>query len=235
MATKETRPTIMSIGAHHDDNEIVAGTLARYQAESWRLVSVVMTVGSFIRGKSSRKYNRIREAESLNAAKRIGMKCVFLRFPEGDFQPTAEARRALVEQIRKYAPRIVITHPPHDYHTDHINTSRCTLEAVMQVGNCTIPTRFPPCPLPKLYYSDAWFVPFEPDTYVDISDLIELKLDMLRCHQSQLPPAGSNEPDMIEYARHQSRTRGIEAQVQYAEGFRFVPNLGSVRVSNLLS
>jgi LmbE family N-acetylglucosaminyl deacetylase len=32
-------------------------------------------------------------------------------------------------------------------------------------------------------------VPFEADEYVDISEFIDLKLDMLRCHESQIDQA----------------------------------------------
>ena len=67
---------------------------------------------------------------------------------------------------------------------------------------------------------------------MDISEVIDLKLDMLRCHKSQI--GQSSGEDMVEQARIQSRTRGLVAGVAYAEAFRLVPNLGSVRLSSLL-
>lgn len=230
----EKSKTIMAVGAHHDDNELVAGTLFRHKQAGWRVVSVVMTNGIWIAGKAFPEHTKIREAESLAAAKILDMETIFLRFPEGIFQADQTANLALTEVIRKHRPEIVITHPPRDYHTDHINTSRCTLDAVQWVANaCALP-EIPACPRPKLYYSDAWFVPFEPDQYVDISDQIEIKLQMLRCHVSQLPPKPKT-GDMIDLARQQSRTRGIESGVTYAEAFRLVtPFIGSVRLTAML-
>jgi hypothetical protein len=38
----------------------------------------------------------------------------------------------------------------------------------------------------------------------------------------------------VDMARRQSRNRGIEAGVKYAEGFRLVTNMANVRLSPLL-
>ena len=95
-------------------------------------------------------------------------------------------------------------------------------------------TEHPPCPGPKLYYCDGWFVPFTPDEYVDITKFVELKRDMLGCHKSQLTPCNPAEDNMLDMAVLQSRVRGVEAGVRYAEAFQLVPNLGSVRLCNLL-
>jgi N-acetylglucosamine malate deacetylase 1 len=226
--------TIMAVGAHHDDNELVAGTLARHREAGWRVVSVVMTNGVYIAGKVSESHVAIRENESREAAKLLGSVCVFLRFPEGNFQPTDESKLALVREIRKYKPSIILTHPPRDYHLDHMNTSRCVYEAAMMAWNPCVLQDLPTCPNPKLYYSDAWFVPFDPDEYVDITKYIDLKVQMLCCHKSQLSTAGMCEGDMVDHARQQSRIRGIQAGVKYAESFRLMTNMGSVRLSPLL-
>jgi len=231
----EKNKVIMAVGAHHDDNELVAGTLARHKADGWKLISVVMTNGVWINGKASPEHTPIREAESLAAAKLLDMETEFLRFPEGHFRADQEATLALTRVIRKHAPDIIITHPPHDYHFDHISTSRCVLDATYISGNICVLPEIPGCRRPALYYSDAWFVPFEPDEYVDIGDLIELKLNMLRCHKSQTPGDPEQTGGMIDLARQQSRTRGIESGVRYAEAFRFVPFLGKVRLSRLLA
>ena len=226
--------TIMAVGAHHDDNEVFAGTLARHKNAEWNVVSVVMTDGVYIAGKALKEHIHIREDESRKAAEMLMMECVFLHLPEGNLQPTDESRLALVRAIREHPPTIVITHPPHDYHIDHMSTAAIALDAVLMAANPCILPEVPPCRQPRLYSTDAWFVPFEPDEYIDISDLIDLKTAMLACHRSQLPDGGRAPNDMIELAVHQSRTRGIEAGVRYAEAFRRVPLLGSVRLASLL-
>lgn len=227
-------PTIMAVGAHHDDNELAAGTLAHHKEAGWRVVSVVLTNGTMIGGAAAPHHCAIREGESLAAAALFGMEAEFLRFPECDFDVTAATRSALLQVLRKHAPAIVITHAPTDYHRDHIIASRLTADALSQVGSGALQTTAPPCPRPRLYYADTWFTPFTPDTYVDVTDHMTLKLDMLRCHTSQLPADGPRQGDMIDLARVQSRRRGIEAGCDYAEGFAFVRALGSVRMQTLL-
>jgi len=229
---KDKSPTIMVVGAHHDDNELVAGTLALHKKAGWKVVSVVMTDGMYVADKAAKEHIAIREKESVKAAELLGVECVFLHLEEGNIQVDRETCLSLTREIRTYAPRIVITHPSHDYHVDHMNTSRCTLEAVHSSKNPCIKIELPAVPIPKLYYCDAWFVPFRADEYVDISEFIDLKLDMLRCHESQLEQVSGE--NLIEQARIQSRNRGIEAGVTYAEVFRLVPNLGSVRLTPLL-
>jgi LmbE family N-acetylglucosaminyl deacetylase len=193
-----------------------------------------MTEGVYIAGKVAPEHAKIRANESLEAAKILEMECVFLNLAEGILQSDFDSQMLLSEQIRKYAPQIVITHPPRDYHSDHINTSRCTLEAVLMSWSPCVQTEHPPCPRPKLYYCDAWLVSFLPDEYVDITTSIDLKRDMLGCHKSQLAPCEPAEDNLLDMAVLQSRVRGVEAGVRYAEAFQLVPNLGSVRLRNLL-
>jgi len=232
---RNAMPTIMAIGAHHDDNELIAGTLARHKAAGWEIVSVVVTNGVYIRGEVSDKHIEIREKESLAAAELLGMKCSFLRFPEGDFRNGAEPLLVLTEQIRRFSPGIVITHPPRDYHFDHMQVSQCVVDAVLVCGNPCVRSETPACSSnPRLYYCDAWFIPFEPDVYVDVTEHMELKTRMLGCHKSQLLPATDGAGNMIDLARLQNRNRGIEAGVGYAEAFRLRSSLGSVRIDPLL-
>jgi len=233
--SSDKQKTIMSVGAHHDDNELVGGTLAKHKQAGWRVVTVVMTDGMYIGGKASKEHIPIRDAESQSAADMLGAEYVCLHFREGNFQPTDESRYALMAEIRKYRPDIVITHSPNDYHMDHISTSRCALEALHMSWNPCVDSELPVCEMPKLYYADTWFVPFEPDEYIDISDVIELKLNLLRCHKSQANTAGRTEDDMVELARLKSLMRGLEAGVEYAEAFRLVPTMGAVRINTLLT
>ena len=64
-------------------------------------------------------------------------------------------------------------------------------------------------------------VNFNPTEFVDISDEIDLKIQMLECHASQLE--WMREHDGIDFAdmvRTCSRYRGYQCGAEYAEGFR---------------
>jgi LmbE family N-acetylglucosaminyl deacetylase len=64
-------------------------------------------------------------------------------------------------------------------------------------------------------------VNFQPSHYVDISKQIDVKLQALECHESQLK--WMREHDNIDFAdmvRTCSKYRGYQCGVAYAEGFK---------------
>jgi LmbE family N-acetylglucosaminyl deacetylase len=66
---------------------------------------------------------------------------------------------------------------------------------------------------------------FTPTEYVDITDEIDLKIEMLECHESQLKWMRDHDHiDFAEFVRTCSRFRGIQCGVQYAEAFRMAYN-----------
>ena len=70
MAKQTDAPdTIMFVGAHHDDNELMAGTMALHLEAGWRVVSVVVTNGRWGRGTVCDENIEIRNDESRAAAK----------------------------------------------------------------------------------------------------------------------------------------------------------------------
>jgi len=61
---------------------------------------------------------------------------------------------------------------------------------------------------------------FQPTEYVDISEFIDLKIQMLECHVSQLKWMRDHDHiDFAEFVKTCSRFRGLQCGVQYAEGF----------------
>lgn len=86
-----------------------------------------------------------------------------------------------------------------------------------------------------MFYMDSiGGVEFEPEYYVDISSVIDLKGKMLRCHKSQedwLIALYDEKP--IDLMYKQSSFRGLNAGCKYAEGFRQVltyPLVGSYKL-----
>jgi LmbE family N-acetylglucosaminyl deacetylase len=226
----------MIVGAHHDDNDLAGGTLAHYRRAGWKIVSVVVTDGRYIDDVVSTDHIAIREKESLAAAELLGMSCEFLRIPEGTFTSDGAARHALLHQIRRHRPKLLITHPRTDYHRDHEQVSHCVQEAVGQCWNpCVDCDGLAPCERPYLYWRDSFYVPqLEPDEYVDVTDTMDIKLRMIQCHLSQ-QPAERCEGDIIDLVTVQSRFRGAQAGVRYAEAYRLVPQRRYLRCGKLLS
>ena len=58
----------------------------------------------------------------------------------------------------------------------------------------------------------------EPDTYIDITDTIDLKIESLKKHASQVSSDGDT--DVGEFVRANARRIGQRADMPYAEAFR---------------
>ena len=192
----DTQQTVLVVTPHPDDAEGGAGgTIAKWTSEGRKVVLVVCTNGD--KGTSDRTINpaelaKTREKEQLHAAEVIGIdEVVFLRFPDQNLEDCVEFRKALVSQIRKYRPDLVLTidpNRPYIRHRDHYMTGRVTLDAVFPYARDHL--AFPDLldeGLEPFKVGEVWlFRSEEPDTYIDVTDTFETKMDSLYCHVSQM-------------------------------------------------
>jgi len=222
----------MVIVAHPDDIEFAcAGTVARWVKEGTEVSYVLCTsgdVGIAEPGMTKAKAAEIRESEQLAAADAVGVKeVIFLREPDGMLENTMRLRKRLVREIRRFKPEVVITGDPtvvwarSDYinHPDHRAASGAALDAV-----------FPAAGQPNLFeelteegitahkvrkvYVTSWQ---DPDIFVNISDTIDLKIEALKKHTSQMKD-WDPEPRMREWAAEIAKGK----EMAYAEAFRVV-------------
>ena len=129
---------ILAFGAHPDDVELFAGgTLAKMAALGHATGVVDMTRGEL----GTRGTPALRKQEARKAAEVLGLKIrENLGLADGDVAVTSEARLKVIRMLRKYCPRIVLTHHWDDKHPDHVNTSRLVAEAVHHSGLAKIKT-----------------------------------------------------------------------------------------------
>ncbi len=216
---------VLAVGAHPDDLEILcAGTLARYVHEGHQVVMCVATDGTA--GHMVIKpaeLAQIREREARAAAEVIGAEFIWLGFPDELIINDRETRLAFVDAIRRARPDLLITHAPDDYHPDHRVVSSLVFDASFIASLPNIETIHPAHPaVPPLYYMDTIAGKgFHPSEYVDISATMDLKRQMLACHQSQVTWLKDHDNiDVMEFMEVVARTRGFQCNVPFAEGFR---------------
>jgi N-acetylglucosamine malate deacetylase 1 len=184
-------PRLLVIGAHPDDCEYKAGGLAAmYAARGFAVKFVSVTNGESghhrLRGE---ELVRIRRDEARAAAAVCGIEYDVLDFPDGGLLPTLEARLEIIRVIRRFAPDLVLTHRPNDYHPDHRCTSQLVCDAAYLV---TVPPVAPDVPHLRAnpvfaYLSDDFQrpYPFAADVVVDIEPVLDRVVEMLHRHKSQ--------------------------------------------------
>lgn len=219
---------ILAVGPHPDDIEFMcAGTLAKYTKRGDKVIMAIVTngeVGSSTLSKEEISKIRRREAEA--SASVIGAELIWMDFPDEFLFDNETTRRAFIEMIRRAEPNLIITCPSDDlYHPDHNTTGKIVNDVALMGTIPNIKTESPPCTdTPYLYYADAvGGVNFLPDEYVDISDVLEIKKQMLSMHKSQESWL-KDEYDItpLEFMEITARFRGIQAGCRYAEAFRKV-------------
>ena len=229
---------VLAIGAHPDDIEILcAGTLARFLDLGAAVHLAVACQGD--RGGPAGSDPELadrRRAEARAAAALLGAPIDFLEFQDAGVFDTPEARERFVSVIRKARPDLILTHPPEDYHIDHIRVGELASAASWfaasggHVGD-------QPCldrPPAVVFLDTIAGSGFEPSLYVDISDHFELKRRMLACHQSQTARDDGGIHALADLAETQARFRGFQVGVRYAEAFRPAPLWGRRRAGPLL-
>lgn len=223
----------MAIVAHLDDIEFsCAGTLARWARAGARISFVLCTsgdVGIDEEGMTRARAAEIREAEEQAAAQVVGAsEVIFLREPDGMLQPTLELRKKLVREIRRFRPEVVITGDPTivwagaDYinHPDHRAAATAALDAVFPAAGQ--PNLFEELKeeginafKPRKVYVNLWGD--HADVYVNIEETIDVKIEALRAHKSQMRDWDPG-PSIREWAANSAKGK----EMLYAEAFRVV-------------
>ncbi len=226
---------VLSFMAHPDDSEIlVGGTLFRLKCSGWEVGIATMTAGDCGSATLSRaEISGIRLEEARSAASCLDAAYFCAGLNDAEVFANAENLRRVVEVMRNFAPDVVLAHSPADYMVDHEEASRLVRAAAFAAAIPLYQTGASPAAsagraTPALYYAD----PVEgidpmgsriiPQFYVDISDQMESKREILSRHQSQRDwlrkHHGVDEylDSMMEWAERS----GHECGARYAEGFR---------------
>jgi len=228
----------MSIQAHPDDQEFsIAGTLAKWARAGCEITSLILTSGDSGSNAEDKDASykpelaRIREAEQLAANAVLGIKnTIFLHFPDGELQPTIDVRKAITREIRRFKPEVALCGDPtvrffgNDYmnHPDHRAAADAACDAIFPSAGTRLifadllTEGLPPHDVKKVYLWGSE----KTDVWVDTTETINLKIEALRQHASQLGDWDPSE-EMKNWGASSAKDHGME----YAESFK-VMNLG---------
>jgi bacillithiol biosynthesis deacetylase BshB1 len=179
---------LLAIAAHRDDVELTcAGTLLRAIDVGHRTGILDLTAGeSGTRGSASLRAEEAQRAtEILGVSERRNA-----GLPDAHLSNTDETRRVVVEQIRHFAPRVVILPFPVGRHPDHRIASELGRDACFLAGLAKYDAPGKPHRPHKILYALAYREdPLKPTFVVDISAQFERKLAAIKCYASQFDGA----------------------------------------------
>ena len=223
---------IVSIHAHPDDAEILAGgTLAHLAARGHQITIVTMTPGDC--GSIEYGANEIaamRRKEAAAAAALIGASYVCAEFRDLAIFNDDPSRRRVTNLIRSLNPDVILTSAPSDYHCDHEATSLLVRDACFGVScpNYSAGDAAAMNGIPHLYFMDSIEgqdrdgQPIKPDFCVDVQSTFTKKREMLAAHASQrnwlMKQHGMD--DYLKTMEEWTRQRGASCGLALAEGFR---------------
>jgi LmbE family N-acetylglucosaminyl deacetylase len=199
----------MCVLAHPDDETFgPGGTIAKYAREGVRVSVIIATSGQAGRTaglcSTPEELGRIREDEARAAGRFLGVEAIhFFGYADGklDEVDEVEVEERVARIIRDERPDVIITFGPEgagNEHRDHRRISRVATKAISiaadpdQLKDRT-EAGLAPHLVKKFYYMSGheppWrkmSTPFLPiTTVIDISDLVDTKLEAFKLHRSQ--------------------------------------------------
>ncbi|MDA1297028.1 MAG: PIG-L family deacetylase [Chloroflexi bacterium] len=221
----------MVIFAHPDDAEIGAGaTVAKWARAGCEITYVQCTTGSS--GSNDRSMTTaaivpIRAAEQKAAADTIGVKSIeVLDHQDGWLDPDRVFLEELVRVIRRHRPDVVFAHDPERYsgfnHRDHRAVGITAKDAIYPYArdHLHFPDQITAEGLEtwKVKHLFMWGTD-QPDVIVDVTDSLEIKVEALFKHESQIGGLATN-TDAATRLRTRAKDAAAGYEFEYAETFR---------------
>ena len=198
---------VLVFGAHPDDMEIgMGGTIAKHTHRGDEVLMVVATV------PSQREHRR---EEARRGAELLGAQLYLLDIPPEELEYSRKIVRQMDALLEDFSPDLIYTHWDQDSHQDHNAVSRAVISAARKnrasllMYEQTIP---------------GGIVPggFKAQSFVDISDFIEVKIQSIQAHKSQHEANGDG---WLQGVRGRAMYRGYQINVAYAEAFEVIKEI----------
>ena len=215
---------VLAIAAHRDDVELTCGgTLARAAALGQATGIIDLTKGEM----GTRGTAELREREASRAAEILGVReRVNLGFPDAGIFNTNETRAALVREIRRLQPAVVLAPALSGRHPDHRITAELVRDACFLAGLAKYaPGSAAHRPKKVIHCLSYREDHVKPTFVVDVSDVFEKKMAAIQAYESQFAgavQAGEVFPtteSLFDVIRHHAAHYGSLIRARYGEPF----------------
>ncbi|HMK53203.1 MAG TPA: PIG-L deacetylase family protein [Methanobacteriaceae archaeon] len=217
--------TILVIAAHPDDEVLgCGGTLARLSPEHECYI-LILGEGAASRDMNPdklKKYKKDLKNQGTMANKSLGAKKTFFEdLPDNRFDeiPLLDIVKIIEDYLDKIDPSTIFTHHGGDLNIDHHLTNRALFTAARPFMDSSIERIM----LFEVLSSTEWCEPtasnyFIPNTYYNISETIEKKLDAFRFYENEV--RDYPHPRSVTGIKLLAQKRGMEMGLEYAEAFK---------------
>jgi LmbE family N-acetylglucosaminyl deacetylase len=235
MADEADVGRVLVVTAHPDDVDFgAAGSVATWTSAGVEVAYCIVTdgdAGGAEYGVPRADMVALRHEEQTTAAKKVGVSELhWLGYRDGRVEPTLDLRRDITRVIRRFRPDRVVTQSPernferiYASHPDHLATGEAALCAVYpDARNAWAHEELLDEGYEPHVVREVWVMTGRaPNRFVDITDVIDRKIDALLSHRSQLPDPDSI-PDLLRnWARMNAGTAGLPSD-RYAEAFQAI-------------
>jgi len=219
---------VMAIGVHPDDVELSCAGVLLVEKKNGKKTGIIdLTQGEL----GTRGTAQTRKEEAAASAKILALDVrENLGLRDGFFQNNEEDQLKVIAAIRKYQPEVIMCNAPEDRHPDHGRSARLVSDACFLSGlrkvETTVDGQRQEAWRPKyvLHYIQDRFL--QPNFVIDISEVMETKLDSIKAYGTQFHNPDLNEPqtyistpDFLESVIYRSKMMGKMIGVKYGEGF----------------
>jgi N-acetylglucosamine malate deacetylase 1 len=226
---------ILAIGIHPDDVELsCSGTLLVHIAMGKTVGIVDLSCGEM----GTRGNAKLRLEEAAKAAQIMGITVRDnLGMADAFFTNDKTNQLEIIKKIREYQPEIVICNAVADRHPDHGRAAALVAESCFYSGLRKIETKHNGINQqswrPKAVYHYIQDKNLKPDFVVDVSSVIDLKMEAIQAYKSQFYNPDSNEPEspisvknFLDVVKSKMMVYGRDASYEYAEGFTTNRSIG---------
>jgi N-acetylglucosamine malate deacetylase 1 len=166
---------ILVLAPHPDDETLgCGGTIARYARMGKEVCVVIISKGEAVNIKAD-NIAALRKKEAYKASEILGIsRLVLLDFPDAALnRHYDEVKESIRNEIRTYAPDIVFSPSPMDFHDDHIAVANITKTLMKEFNS----------------FDAAFYEIYSPIRYnriIDITDVIKIKEKAVLCYKYSL-------------------------------------------------
>ena len=201
---------IIVFSPHPDDAEVLmGGTIAKYTQKGHDVLIVVVTIPN--------QEERRRE-ESREAAAILGARLSILDLNPYELVFNRRAVEIFDSVLKDFPPHVIYTSWINDSHQDHLAVAKTTIAAARK-NNCSLYMYGQALPSGLTPYA------FRAQTFIDISDTIDIKVKSVLAHQSQVQNFSEQ---WVQGIIARATYLGFQINVKYAEAFEVVKEIKQI-------